>query len=327
MTCDNASGLDFFYAGKFIYQIGHDDYMPLVNSRKILIDAMNTGFALGHFNVENLETVDSVVQAAEARKSPVMLAVTESAISYAGLNNIVNLIKTAAKYATVPVVLHLDHGRNMSAIKDCVLAGFTSIMIDASAYPLNKNIRLTKEVVKLCKKRRISVEAEIGSLVKMSSEGIALTDPIQAREFANKTGIDSLAIAIGTSHGAYKFKDKQKLDFVRLKKINELVDIPLVLHGASKIPADVVRKGIKYGAKWHGARGVDDQSLKKARTLGIDKVNIHTDLNLIRIAAYREYLKKNVKETDPRRVHNYTREKVIQYVKNRMDVLGSSKQA
>jgi len=303
--------------------------MPLVSSRKVLKSAMKKGFALGHFNIENIETITSVVRAANETKSPVMLAATESAISYAGLDYLVACVRIAAKSVKVPVVLHLDHGKHIETVKQCIKAGFTSVMLDASHLIFEKNVAATLKVVKYAKRYRVCVEAELGVFEKSKDvpREAMYTDPFLAQEFVKRTGIDSLAIAIGTSHGAYKFKDKPKLDFKRLELINKLVDIPLVLHGASSIPQDVVKKGIKYGAKWQGALGVDDTSLKKACKIGIDKVNIHTDLNLIRIAAYREYFHKFPQETDPRKLNNFASEQMVAFVKKKMDILESSGKA
>ena len=301
--------------------------MPLVPSKKIINNAMNEGYALGHFNVENLEIAQAVVEAAEEKNSPVMVAVTESAIRYAGLDYIVNIIKLAAKKVKVPVILHLDHGKSIEIIKQCIKADFTSIMIDASHLSIKENIKITKRVVKLCKKKKISVEAELEKLHPKNSKESPFTNPLDARYFVKQTGIDSLAIAIGTSHGAYKFKGKTTLDFRRLQLIDDVVDIPLVLHGASEIPPNIVKKGIKYGAKWQGARGLDNAGLKRACKKGIDKVNVHTDLNLIRIAAIREYLTKNPKETDPRPVMLYAKQQVKNFVKKKIDILGSTNKA
>lgn len=302
-------------------------FMPLVPSKKIITQAMNENFAIGHFNIENLEIAQAVVEAAEEKNSPIMLAVTESAIRYAGLDYIVNIVKLAAKKAKVPVILHLDHGKSIEIIKQCIKADFTSIMIDASHLSIKENIKITKKVVKLCKKKRISVEAELGKLNPKNSKESPFTNAEDAKYFVEQTGIDSLAIAIGTSHGAYKFKGKTTIDFKRLLHIDDLVDIPLVLHGASEIPSNIIKKGIKYGAKWQGARGLDNKGLKKARKNGIDKVNIHTDLNLIRIAAFREYLTKNPKETDPRPVMLYAKKLVKDFVKKKLDILGSTNKA
>jgi len=294
--------------------------MALVTTKKMLLDARKKGYAVGHFNVENLETVQAVVDAAVECNSPVILAATESAIAYAGIEYLAALVKVAAK-ANVPVALHLDHGKRIDAVRACLKAGFTSIMIDASLKPYKENIRITKQVVKLCK--NIPVEAELGSIESKDN----FTDVDEAVDFVKKTGIHSLAVAIGTSHGAYKFKDKPVLDFERLRQIHEKVSVPLVLHGASRIPPDVVKKGHKYGAAWHGAMGVDDASLRKARKLGICKVNVHTDLNLVRIASIREYLSKNPTETDPRHVLGYAREQTKKFVISKLKVLGSAGQA
>jgi len=255
-----------------------------------------------------------------------MLAVTESAIRYAGFDFIVSIIKLAAKKAKIPIMLHLDHGKDLKLIKRCIDSGFSSVMIDASHYNFKKNVEITKKVVRMAKKKRIPIEAELGSMEfkKKNHRESKYTDPHKAKEFVRLTGIDFLAVSIGTSHGAYKFKGKPKLDFKRLELINDVVDIPIVLHGASEIPKNIVKKGIKYGAKWKGAKGLDNKHLEIARSEGIDKVNIHTDLNLIRIAATREYLKKKPGETDPRNIHAHNKRMMKEFVKKKFYLLGST---
>ncbi len=307
--------------------------MPLVSSKKILEKAMETGYAVGHFNIENMETVQAVAQAAEEKRSPVIMAATETAIDYAGIDYLVSIVRMAASKVRVPVILHLDHGKNLGIIRRCIDAGFTSIMCDASFYPFEKNVSMTKKVVRMARRKRIPVEAELGSLtsgidgMKMSEKKSIYTSPLEAKEFVRKTGIDSLAISIGTSHGAYKFKSRPKLDFERLNMIDKAVDIPLVLHGASEIPGQIIKKGIRYGAKWEGARGLDNGSLKRACASGIDKVNIHTDLSLIYIASFMEYMKKNPKNMDPRKPNGYAREQLKEFVKQKIDILGSAHMA
>ena len=307
--------------------------MSLVTSRNILIKAMKKGYAIGHFNVANMETMQAVVEAANEKRSPVILAVTESAIKYAGLDYLVAIVKLAASKVKVPVVLHLDHGKDLKIIKKCIESGFTSIMVDASNYKFERNVSITKKVVRMARKKNIPVEAELGSLtsklngLSMDEQLSIYTDPLEAETFVKRTKIDSLAVSIGTSHGAYKFKGRAHLDFERLRLIREVVKVPLVLHGASEIPAEVVKQGIKYGAKWHGARGLGEESLRKACAHGIDKVNIHTDLSLIYIASVREYLSKNPKEMDPRNINSYARQQIKAFVKRKIDILGSNGKA
>ncbi len=303
--------------------------MPLVKSKKILNLAMKKRYAVGHFNVDNLETVQAVVLAAEEKRAPVMLAVSESELKYAGFDNLVSIIKLAAKNARIPVMLHLDHGKDMKTIRRCIDSGFSSVMIDASFYDFEKNVEITKRVVRMAKKRRVPVEAELGSVDpgKDRKGDDRFTDPHEAREFARLTGIDSLAISIGTSHGAYKFASKPKIDLKRLQLIDDVVDIPLVLHGASEVPAEYVKLGMKHGAKWKGAKGLDNRHLSLACSMGIDKVNIHTDLNIIRIASTRQYLDRNPGETDPRKIQDFARSNVREFVKKKLDILGSSGKA
>ncbi len=303
--------------------------MPLVKSKKMLDMAMRKGYAVGHFNVDNLETVQAVLGAAEEMKAPVMLAVSESEIRYAGFENLVSIIKTAARGSRVPVMLHLDHGKDGKIIKKCIESGFSSVMIDASYCSFDENVAITRRVVRMAKRRRVPVEAELGSVDpgKVRKGDDRFTDPHQAREFARLTGIDSLAISIGTSHGAYKFSSKPKLDIKRLQLIDDVVEIPLVLHGASEVPQAYVKLGMRHGAKWKGAKGLDNRTLALACSMGIDKVNIHTDLNIIRIASTRQYLDNNPGETDPRKVQDFARSNVKEFVKKKLEILGSAGKA
>ena len=278
--------------------------MPLVTLDYLLKKAQKGKYAVPQFNINNMEVLQGIVNAAEKEKAPIIIGVTESAIKYAGLNYIRAMVDVAAKDITF--ALHLDHGKDMKIIKDCIKVGFSSIMIDASFYEFNKNVRITKKVVDMCHKKGISVEAELGKLKGIEDNVVAkeniYTTPEKAAEFVNKTDIDALAVAIGTSHGAYKFKAKPKLDFKRLKKIRELVDTPLVLHGASGIPQEIIKQANTYGAKIKGAKGVPDKDIKKAISLGICKVNIDSDLRLAFTAGMRQALCKDPCNIDPRKI-------------------------
>ena len=278
--------------------------MPLVTLDYLLKKAQKGKYAVPQFNINNMEVLQGIVNAAEKEKAPIIIGVTESAIKYAGLNYIRAMVDVAAKDITF--ALHLDHGKDMKVIKDCIKVGFSSIMIDASFYEFNKNVRITKKVVDMCHKKGISVEAELGKLKGIEDNVVAkeniYTTPEKAAEFVNKTDIDALAVAIGTSHGAYKFKAKPKLDFKRLKKIRELVDTPLVLHGASGIPQEIIKQANTYGAKIKGAKGVPDKDIKKAISLGICKVNIDSDLRLAFTAGMRQALCKDPCNIDPRKI-------------------------
>lgn len=307
--------------------------MELKTNKELLTKARKEGYAVGAFNINNLEILQAIVSAAEAEKSPAIIAVSEGAIQYAGLDYIVSIVQTASKKTFVPLSLHLDHGRDLNIIKSCIENGFTSVMIDGSHLNFEENVSLTKEVVKMAKNKAVSVEAELGRLkgiedkVSVDEREAFLTDPEEALEFVNLTGVDSLAVAIGTSHGAYKFKGEPKLDFERLRKIAEKVEIPLVLHGASGVPSFVLEKAERFGAKLSGAKGIPDEAIKRAISLGIAKINIDTDLRLSFVGAIREVLNTHPEEFDPRKILGPAREAIKQTVQLKMKLFGSSGKA
>jgi len=301
----------------------------LVTNKEILSTAMVKGYAVGAFNINNLETLLAVVDASAEEKSPLIVAVTPSAIKYAGLEYLVTIVKTAEESASVPMVLHLDHGTDVETVSKCLDAGFTSVMIDGSHLNFEENISLTKRVVDLAHSRGVSVEAELGRLTGVEESTVEekeaiLTDPNAAKEFVERTDVDALAVAIGTSHGAYKFKAEPKLDFERLKAIRKRIKIPLVLHGASGVPSWIVEKATKYGAELGGAKGIPDEHIKKAISLGIAKINIDTDLRLAFTATIREVLANSPKEFDPRKILGPAKETMKEIVKGKMRLFGSS---
>jgi len=301
----------------------------LVTNRSLLLTAKREGYAVGAYNISNLESVLAVVEAAVEEKSPVIVAVTPSSIQYAGLAYIEELVKTAAESTPVPMSLHLDHGKDVETVSRCLEAGFTSVMIDGSHLRFEENVALTKCVVDLAHSREVSVEAELGKLAGIEESTVEeidaiLTDPDAAKEFVESTGVDALAVVIGTSHGAYKFKGEPKLDFERLKLIREKVDAPLVLHGASSVPSWIIQKGIKYGGELRGAKGLPEEHIRKAISLGITKINIDTDLRLAFTATVREFLAKSPKEFDPRKILGSTKEAMKEVVKGKMRLFGSS---
>jgi fructose-bisphosphate aldolase class II len=304
----------------------------LVTNRDLLVPARKDHYAVGAFNVNNLEVVLAVAEAATEEKSPAIVAVTPSAIKYGGLTYLSRIVKTAAETSSVPMSLHLDHGEDFDTAKKCVDAGFTSVMIDGSHLKFADNVALTKRVVDVAHPKGVSVEAELGRLAGVEESTVEekdaiLTDPNTAREFVERTGVDALAVAIGTSHGAYKFKADPKLDFERLSLIKEKVDVPLVLHGASSVPPWIVEKAAKYGAQLEGARGIPEDHIKKAITLGIAKINIDTDLRLAFTATIREVLAKSPKEFDPRKILGPAKETMEEVVKGKMRLFGSSGKA
>jgi fructose-bisphosphate aldolase class II len=304
----------------------------LVTNKSLLVPARQNRYAVGAFNVNNLEVVLAVTEAAAEERSPAIVAVTPSAIKYGGLAYLSKIARTAAENSPVPMSLHLDHGEDFETAKKCVDAGFTSVMIDGSHLKFEDNITLTKRVVDVAHPKGVSVEAELGRLAGVEESTVEekdaiLTDPSVAVEFVEKTEVDALAVAIGTSHGAYKFKAEPKLDFERLSLIKEKVSIPLVLHGASSVPAWIIEKAAKYGAQLGGAKGIPEDNIKEAITLGIAKINIDTDLRLAFTAAVREVLAKSPKEFDPRKILGPAKEAMKEVVKGKMRLFGSSGKA
>jgi fructose-bisphosphate aldolase class II len=304
----------------------------LVTNKDLMLRAMQKAYATGAFNISNLESLFAVVEAAVEEKSPVIVAVTPSSIRYAGLAYIEKIVKTAAKPAPVPMSLHLDHGKDVETVSKCLEAGFTSVMIDGSHLKFEENIALTKRVVDLAHPKGVSVDAELGRLAGVEESTVeereaVLTDPDAAKEFVERTDVDALAVAIGTSHGAYKFKGEPKLDFERLKLIREKVSIPLVLHGASSVPSWIIQKAVKYGAELSGARGIPEEHIRKAISLGIAKINIDTDLRLAFTATVREFLVKSPKIFDPRKILGSAKEAMKEVVKSKTRLFGSSRKA
>jgi fructose-bisphosphate aldolase class II len=292
-------------------------------------------YAVGAFNVNNMEIIQGIVEAAIQEKAPLILQVSAGARKYAKHIYLTKLVEAAVEDTGLPICLHLDHGADFEICKDCVDGGFTSVMIDGSKYPFEENIELTKRVVDYAHSKGVVVEAELGKLagvedaVKVAAKDATYTDPDQAVEFVERTGCDSLAIAIGTSHGAYKFKGKPELDFARLEKItNMLPGYPLVLHGASTVIPSFVEECNKYGGKLDGAQGVPEDMLLKAGTFGVCKINIDTDLRLAMTASIRKYFTEHPGDFDPRQYLGPAREAIKAMVAHKMrDVLNCSGKA
>jgi fructose-bisphosphate aldolase class II len=304
----------------------------LVTNKDLMVPARKHGYAIGAFNVQNLESVSAIAEAAAEEKSPVIMQITPSVIKYADLAYISNLVKTAAQLAPVPVAMHLDHGEDFETAAKCIGAGFSSVMIDGSFLSFEENIAVTKRVVGVAHPKGVSVEAELGKLAGVEERSVAekdaiLTDPEAAVEFVEKTGVDTLAVAIGTSHGAYKFKSEAKLDLERLKIISEKIGIPLVLHGASSVPQGIVEKANKYGAELSGAKGIPEEEIKKAIALGIAKINIDTDLRLAFTATVREALATSPKNFDPRKILGPAKDAMKEVAKGKMRLFGSAGKA
>ena len=309
--------------------------MPLVDSKEMFRKAYEGHYAVGAFNVNNMEIIQGIVEAAIQEKAPLILQVSAGARKYAKHIYLTKLVEAAVEDTGLPICLHLDHGADFEICKDCVDGGFTSVMIDGSKYPFEENIELTRRVVDYAHSKGVVVEAELGKLagvedaVKVAAKDATYTDPDQAVEFVERTGCDSLAIAIGTSHGAYKFKGKPELDFARLEKITNLLpNYPLVLHGASTVIPSFVEECNKFGGKIDGAQGVPEDMLLKAGTFGVCKINIDTDLRLAMTASIRKYFTEHPGDFDPRQYLGPAREAIKAMVAHKMrDVLNCSGKA
>ena len=309
--------------------------MPLVDTKEMFKKAYEGHYAVGAFNVNNMEIIQGIVEGAIQEKAPLILQVSAGARKYAKHIYLTKLVEAAVEDTGLPICLHLDHGADFEICKDCVDGGFTSVMIDGSKYPFEENIELTKRVVDYAHNKGVVVEAELGKMagvedaVKVAAKDATYTDPDQAVEFVERTGCDSLAIAIGTSHGAYKFKGKPELDFARLEKItNMLPSFPLVLHGASTVIPSFVEECNKYGGKLDGAQGVPEDMLLKAGTFGVCKINIDTDLRLAMTASIRKYFVEHPGDFDPRQYLGPAREAIKAMVAHKMrDVLNCSGKA
>ena len=309
--------------------------MPLVTTKAMFEKSMKEGFAIGAFNVNNMEIIQAIVDAAKEENSPVILQASSSAIKYARPNYLMKMVEAAVEESKIPIALHLDHGPDFDTCKACVDAGFTSVMIDGSKYDFEENIALTKKVVDYAHERGVVVEAELGKLagieddVNVEASDAMYTDPEQAKEFVERTGCDSLAIAIGTSHGAYKFKGEAKLRFDILAKVKELIpNTPIVLHGASTVIPELVGMCNQYGADIPGAKGVPDEILNEASRSGVSKINVDTDLRLAMTGAIRKEFSENPSVFDPRKYLGPARDLIKETVQHKIrDVFGSSNKA
>ena len=309
--------------------------MPLVTTKEMFQKSMQEGFAIGAFNINNMEIIQGIVDAAQKQNSPVILQASSGAIKYARINYLMKMVEAAVESTNTPIAIHLDHGPDLETCKKCIDAGFTSVMFDGSKYDFEENIRLTKEVVDYAHAHGVVVEAELGKLagiedeVNVSASDAMFTDPEQAKEFVERTGCDSLAIAIGTSHGAYKFKGEAKLRFDILEKVKEkLPNTPIVLHGASTVIPELVEMCNKYGADIPGAKGVPDEMLHEAGLRGVSKINVDTDLRLAMTAQIRKIFAEDPSAFDPRKYLTPAREEIKKTVKHKIhDVFGSKGKA
>jgi fructose-bisphosphate aldolase class II len=308
----------------------------LVSTKEMFEKALAGKYAIGAYNVNNMELLQAIVESAEETKSPIILQCSAGARKYANQTYLVKLVEAALETSTIPIALHLDHGEDFEICKLCIDGGFSSVMIDGSRFPLDENIALTKQVVDYAHAKGVSVEAELGKLagieddVNVHAKDSTFTDPQEAARFVKETGCDSLAIAIGTSHGAFKFSGEARLDFERLAEIKKAVDavvgydFPLVLHGASSVPADLVAECNKYGADIPGSKGVPEEMLAFASKNGVAKINIDTDLRLALTGAIRKAFVEKPANFDPRNYLGPARTAVKELVKHKMKVLGTA---
>ena len=306
--------------------------MPLVTSKEMFEKAYKGGYAIGAFNVNNMEIIQGITGAAADLKAPVILQVSKGARAYANRTYLMKLVEAAVIDTGLPICLHLDHGDTFELCKSCIDDGFTSVMIDASSKPFAENIALTRQVVEYAHDHGVVVEAELGTLagsedeVNVSAEDSSYTRPEEVQEFVEKTGCDSLAIAIGTSHGAYKFKPgtKPQLRFDVLEEVEKkLPGFPIVLHGSSSVPQEFVEKINKFGGNMPGAIGVPEDQLRKAASMAVCKINIDSDLRLAMTASIREYLAEHPDHFDPRQYLKPARQAIHDMVAHKIvDVLG-----
>ncbi len=304
--------------------------MPLVTTKEMFKKALEGKYAVGAFNINNMEILQGVVNAAKVKQSPVIIQVSTGALKYAGPKYLKAMVDAAVEDTGIDIALHLDHGADFEACKAAIECGFTSVMIDGSHYDYEENIEKTKEVVEYAHARGVVVEAELGVLAgvedDVKSDVHIYTDPDQAVDFIKRTGVDSLAIAIGTSHGAYKFAGDAKLRFDILEDIeSKLPDFPIVLHGASSVDPESVETCNKYGGNITGAKGIPEDMLRTAASMAVCKVNMDTDLRLAMTAACRKVFAESPKEFDPRKYLGAGRTKIQELVERKIDeVLGSA---
>lgn len=304
--------------------------MPKKNILDFFKRANEEHFAIGAFNVNNMEIIQGIVEAATELEAPLILQVSAGARKYARQEYLIKLVEAARMTTDIPIVLHLDHGPDFELCKAVIDGGFNSVMIDGSKYPFEENIALTKKVVEYAHLHNVPVEAELGKLagveddVNVADKDAIYTDPQEAKEFVERTGCDSLAVAIGTSHGAYKFKGEPKLNFERLKEIQGLLpeNYPLVLHGASTVIPEFVDLCNQYGGDIKGARGVPEDMIKEAAGMNVVKVNIDTDLRLAMTGTIRKEFHDNPGNFDPRKYLGPAREAIKQMVMRKIKILG-----
>ena len=312
--------------------------MPLVGTKEMFKKAYEGGYAIGAFNVNNMEIVQGITEACAETRSPVILQVSKGARAYANHTYLTKLVEAAViENPDIPIALHLDHGPDFETCKSCIDGGFTSVMIDGSSLPFDENVKLAKRVVEYAHDHGVVVEAELGTLagiedeVNVSAEDSSYTRPEEVEEFVTRTGCDSLAIAIGTSHGAYKFKPgtKPQLRFDILKEVEKrLPGFPIVLHGSSSVPQEFVEMINTYGGAMPGAIGVPEEQLREAARMAVCKINIDSDLRLAMTGTIRKYFAEHPDHFDPRQYLKPARENIKAMVKHKLiDVLGCNGKA
>ena len=310
--------------------------MALVTTKEMFKKAYAGKYSIGAFNINNLEIIQGVVRGCKAKNSAVILQVSKGALAYAGSTYLKKMVDAAIEETGIDVALHLDHGPDFETVKEVIDAGFTSVMFDGSHYDFEENIKLTKQVVEYAHARGVVVEAELGKLagveddVKVAAADAIYTDPDEAVEFVKKTGVDSLAIAIGTSHGAYKFKGEAKLRFDILKEITDKLEaagihnFPIVLHGASAVDPHFVKMCNDFGGNIAGAKGVPQEMLRKASSMAVCKINMDTDIRLAVTGTIRRVFGEDPKQFDPRKYLGPARDAIQKMVEDKIDnVLGS----
>ncbi|MFR6065780.1 MAG: class II fructose-1,6-bisphosphate aldolase [Eubacterium sp.] len=304
--------------------------MPLVTTKEMFEKAYEGGYAIGAFNVNNMEIVQGITRAAKKLNAPVILQCSAGARKYASHGYLVAMVKAAAEETGLPIALHLDHGPNFETCKDCIDGGFTSVMIDGSSLPFEENIAVTKKVVEYAHAHGVVVEGELGTLagveddVQVDAENAMFTSPDEAYEFVKATGVDSLAIAIGTSHGAYKFKPGQnpQLRFDILEEIQKkLPGFPIVLHGASSVNQDHIKMINEYGGEMPDAIGIPEDMLRKAASMAVCKINVDSDIRIAMTAALRKYLTENPTHFDPRQYLTPARDLIEEVVAHKIDAV------
>ncbi len=311
--------------------------MPLVNTKELFRKAYEGGYAIGAFNINNMEIMHGILNACKELNSPVILQVSGSARKYAHHAYLYHMVQAAVEETGLPIVLHLDHGSSFELCKDVIDGGFTSVMIDGSHLPYEENVEVTRKVVEYAHARGVTVEGELGQLsgvedeVSVEADKAQYTDPDQVQDFVTRTGVDSLAIAIGTSHGAFKFKPGQKpqLRFDILKEVmNRLPGFPIVLHGASSVSPEHVAIVNQYGGQMADAIGIPEDMLREASSLAVCKINVDSDLRLAMTAGIRRHLVENPTHFDPRQYLGEGRDCITEVVKHKIqNVLGSADRA